>query len=117
MRHAIRHRTGEPEPADPTPAAWLKFGQRNILYIGFLALLVPFAMALDGRQPPGAQSLGGFGFALTLSAVVSAAFFLLNAGLALFELANGRRAAKTLIGCLLPLAFGAGIIVAREFAS
>ena len=51
------------EPADLTPASWLKFGQRNILYVAFAVLSVPFGMALDGRRPTGSQSLSGLGCA------------------------------------------------------
>jgi len=104
------------EANDPTPASWLKFGQRNILYVGFVLLLVPFGMALDGRGPPGTQSLGGLGFALMLCGMVSAGFFLINAGLVVFDLAKGRRIAKALIGCALPLVFGIGAMVVRRLA-
>jgi hypothetical protein len=102
------------EPADLTPAAWLKFGQRNILYIGFVTLSVPFGMALDGRRLAGTQSLGGIAFALMLCGVVSAIFFVLNAGLVVVDLAKGRRVAKALIGCALPLVFGIGAVLIRR---
>ncbi len=107
-------RDDDEEPADLTPASWLKFGQRNILYIGFVALLIPFGMALDGRRPAGTQSLGGFAFAMMLCVAVSAGFFLINAGLVVFDLAKRRRAAKALIGCALPLVFGIGAVVVRR---
>ena len=100
--------------ADLTPASWLKFGQRNILYIGFVALSVPLGMALDGPRPPGTLSHGGIAFALALCGVVSAIFFVLNAGLVVIDLAKGRRIAKALIGCALPLVFGFGAVVARR---
>jgi hypothetical protein len=106
----------EEETADLTPASWLKFGQRNILYIGFVALLIPFGMALDGPRPAGTQSLGGFAFALMLCGAVSAGFFLINAGLVLVDLAKGRRVLKALIGCALPLVFGIGAVVVRRLA-
>jgi hypothetical protein len=104
------------EPPDLTPASWLKFGQRNILYIGFVALSVPFGMALDGPRPAGTQSLGGIAFALMVCGAVSVAFFLINAGLVVVDLAKGRRVAKALIGCALPLAFGIGAVVVRRLA-
>jgi len=107
-------RRGDEEEADLTPASWLKFGQRNVLYIGFVALSVPFGLALDGPRPAGTQSLGGFAFALTLCVAVSAGFFLINAGLVMFDLAKGRRIAKALTGCALPLVFGVGAMVARQ---
>ncbi len=102
------------EAVDLTPTSWLKFGQRNILYIGFVALLLPLGMALDGRRPAGTQSLGGLTFVLTLCAAVSVAFFVLNAGLVVVDLAKGRRIVKALIGCALPLVFGIGAVVVRR---
>jgi hypothetical protein len=110
------HERDDEEPADLTPASWLKFGQRNILYIGFVVLLIPFGMALDGRRLAGTQSLGGLAFALMLCGTVSLGFFLINAGLFVFDLAKGRRVAKPLIGCALPLVFGIGAVVLRRFA-
>jgi len=110
----MRHERDDEEPEDPTPASWLKFGQRNILYVGFVALLVPLGLALDGPRPAGTQSLGGFAFALMLCGAVSAGFFLLNAGLVVVDLAKGRRIAKALIGCALPLVFGIGAVVVRR---
>jgi hypothetical protein len=110
----MHHGRDNEEPRDLTPASWLKFGQRNILYIGFVTLLVPFGMALDGPRPAGTQGLGGFAFALMLCAAVSAGFFVLNAGLVVVDLAKGRRIAKALIGCALPLVFGVGAVVVRR---
>jgi hypothetical protein len=107
-------RRDDEEPADLTPASWLKFGQRNILYIGFVALSVPMGLALDGPRPAGTLSHGGLAFALMLCVSVSAGFFVLNAGLVVFDLAKGRRAAKALIGCALPLVFGIGAVVVRR---
>ena len=110
----MHQRRDSEETDDLTPASWLKFGQRNILYIGFVALLVPLGMALDGRRPAGTQSLGGLGFALMLCAGVSVGFFILNAGLVVIDLAKGRRIAKALIGCALPLVFGIGAVVVQR---
>jgi len=84
------------------------------LYLGFVALSVPLGMALDGRRPVGTQSFGGLAFALLLCGLVSAGFFVLNAGLVVFELAKGRRAAKALIGCALPLVFGIAAVMLRR---
>jgi hypothetical protein len=114
VRRQIHDRGDEEEPDDLTPASWLKFGQRNILYIGFVVLSVPLGMALDGPRPAGTQSLGGLAFALSLCVTVSAGFFVLNAGLVVVDLAKGRRVAKALIGCVLPLVFGIGAVVARR---
>jgi hypothetical protein len=110
----MHRRREDEEPADLTPASWLKFGQRNILYIGFVVLLIPLGMALDGPRPAGTQSLGGLAFALMLCGAVSAGFFVLNAGLVVVDLAKGRRAAKALIGCALPLVFGIGAVVVKR---
>jgi hypothetical protein len=113
-RHRMAHEDGDDEAADLTPASWLKFGQRNILYIGFVALLIPFGMALDGRRPAGTQTLGGFGFALMLCVAVSTGFFVINAGLFVVDLAKGRRVAKALIGCALPILLGLGSVLIRR---
>ena len=102
------------EPVDLTPTSWLKFGQRNILYIGFVALLIPLGLALDGPRQAGTQTLGGLGFSLMLCVAVSAGFFVLNASLAVLDLAKGRRIAKALIGCALPLVVGGGAIMVRR---
>src|ERR1700679_511996 len=102
----MRQRGDHEKVTDLTPDSWLKFGQRNVLYLGFVALLIPFGMALDGRRLPGTQSLGGLAFALMLCGAVSLGFFLLNAGLMVFDLARGRRIVKALIGCLLPVLLG-----------
>jgi hypothetical protein len=110
----MRHGGDDEEPADLTPASWLKFGQRNILYIGFMVLLLPFGLALEGRRPAGTQSLGGLAFALMLCAAVSVGFFLINVGLVVVDLAKGRRAAKALIGCALPVVIGLGALVVRR---
>lgn len=110
----MHHGTDDEEPADLTPASWLKFGQRNILYIGFVALLIPFGLALDGPRPAGTQSPGGIAFALALCGAVSAGFFLINAGMVVIDLAKGRRVAKALIGCALPLVFGIAAVMVRR---
>ena len=115
MRSPTRARRDDEQPDDLTPLSWLKFGQRNILYIGFVALSVPLGMALDGRRPAGTQSLGGLAFALLLCVAVSAVFFALNAGLVVVDLAKGRRGVKALIGCALPLVFGIGAVVVRRW--
>ncbi|MSP01483.1 MAG: hypothetical protein EXR07_10610 [Acetobacteraceae bacterium] len=105
------------DTADLTPASWLKFGQRNVLYLGFVVLLLPFGMALDGPGPPGGaiatQSLGGLAFAVMLCGAVSLGFFVINAGLVVIDLAKGRRAAKALIGCVLPAVVGIGSLLVR----
>jgi hypothetical protein len=111
-------RTRDPkEPADATPASWLRFGQRNILYLGFVSLLIPLALALDGPRIAGTRGTAGFAFAMTLCGVVSVVFFLLNAGHVGFNLAKGRRIGKPLIGCVLPLVFGVGVMLAKHLVA
>jgi hypothetical protein len=115
MRSPAHPRHDDEQPGDLTPLSWLKFGQRNILYIGFVALSVPLGMALDGPRPAGTQGLGGLAFALLLCVAVSAGFFTLNAGLVVVDLAKGRRVVKALIGCALPLVFGVGAVMVRRW--
>lgn len=98
---------------DLTPASVLRFGQRNVLYLGFVVLLVPFGLALDGRRPPGTESLGGIAFAFMLCIAVSMGFFVLNASLVVAAAARRRHSAKAAIGCVLPVVFGIGAILAR----
>ena len=104
------------QPVDLIPASWMTFGQRNILYIGFVGLLIPLGMALDGKRQAGTQSLGGFGFALTLCLTVSVGFLLINSGLLVFNVVKRRPAVKALIGCALPLVGALGSIVVRSLA-
>lgn len=113
----MRHDDFDADLDDLTPASVLRFGQRNVLYMGFVALLIPFGLALDGPRVPGAQSMGGVAFALMLCAAVSAGFFMLNLGLMVAALARGGRIAKASIGCALPVIFGAASVLVRVFIS
>lgn len=107
--------TDDTDCADLTPASVLRFGQRNVLYLGFVSLLVPLSMALEGRHPPGTSSLGGAAFALVLCCVVSAAMFLVNSGLVALDLAKRRPVAKALTACALAALFG-GLALALRHA-
>jgi hypothetical protein len=109
------HDNDDETKGDLIPPSWLKFGQRNVLFIGFVALLLPLGLALDGRRPAGTQGLGGFAFALLLCGLVSLVFFLVNAGLVVAGLARGRRVVIALIGCALPAVFGIGSMMVRHF--
>ena len=95
---------------------WLLFGQRNILYLGFVMLLPALGLALDGPRPAGSQSLGGMGLAVMACTIVSLLFFAINAGLAVMDLIKRRRAVKSLTGCGLALMFGGAAILARGLA-
>jgi hypothetical protein len=100
---------GEFDPRVPTPPPgprrwWQRFGRRNLLYIAFLLLLVPFGIALEASGPGGPDRGGGVGAAVMIGALGSVAFFLVNAVLAIIALARGRPAETAMIACALPLA-------------
>jgi hypothetical protein len=78
-------------------------GRRNIAYVVFVSLLVPFGMLLEAAGPQGPDSGGGIMAAIILWSVVSLIFFIANAGLAIGSVARGRSATKPLIGCALPV--------------
>jgi hypothetical protein len=84
--------------------AWVAFvGRRNIAYVVFVSLLVPFGMLLEAAGPKGPDSGGGIMAAITLWGVVSLIFFIANAGLAIGSIVRGRSAMKPLIACALPI--------------
>ena len=107
-------RSEDEASAWPLPSAWVSLGQRNILYLLFVSLLGPFGLALEGRRLSGTDSLGGIAFALMLCMTVSAGFFAINAGLVVVDLRHGRRTAKAMLGCALPLIFGLAAVVMRR---
>ena len=78
-------------------------GRRNIAYVVFVSLLVPFGMLLEASGPKGPDSGGGIMAAMILWSVVSLIFFIANAGLLISSLARGRSATKPLIACALPI--------------
>jgi hypothetical protein len=78
-------------------------GRRNIAYVVFVSLLVPFGMLLEAAGPQGPDSGGGIMAAIILWSVVSLIFFIANAGLAIGSVARGRSATKPLIACALPV--------------
>ena len=78
-------------------------GRRNIAYVVFVFLLVPFGMLLEASGPKGPDSGGGITAAIILWSVVSLIFFIANAGLLISSVARGRSAMKPLIACALPI--------------
>ena len=106
--------TDEPrtQPAAPPALAWLRrFGWRNLAYLLFVALLIPFGLAMEASGPHGPDSGGGIMFALIIWGVASAVFMLVNAGLAIAALARGRPAGRALIACALPVAIVVGTLL------
>ena len=93
----------ERDDEDLTPAAVLRFGQRNFLYLAFVTLLGPLALALDG---PRSGAHGGTVVAFMLCVGGSAGFFVINAGLTVFDAAARRPGRKALTGCGLALVAG-----------
>ena len=83
---------------------WVSFiGRRNIAYVFFVSLMVPFGMLIEAAGPQGPDSGGGIMAAIMLWSVVSLIFFIANAGLAIGSIARGRSATKPLIACALPI--------------
>jgi len=78
-------------------------GRRNIAYVVFVSLLVPFSIFMEAAGPQGPDSGGGITAAIMLWGVVSLIFFIANAGLALGAITRGRSATKPLIACALPI--------------
>ena len=67
-------------------------GSRNIAYVVFVSLLVPFGMLMEAAGPQGPDSGGGIMAAIILWGVVSPIFFIANAGSAIGSIARGRSA-------------------------
>jgi hypothetical protein len=78
-------------------------GRRNIAYVVFVSLLVPFGRLMEAAGPKGPDSGGGIMAAIILWSVVSLIFFIANAGLVIGSIARGRSATKPLIACALPI--------------
>src|SRR5260370_30074987 len=55
-------------------------GRRNIAYVVFVSLLVPFGRLMEAAGPKGPDSGGGIMAAIILWSVVSLIFFIANAG-------------------------------------
>ena len=83
---------------------WVAFiGRRNIAYVVFVSLLVPFGLLLEAAGPQGPDAGGGIRAAIILWGVVSLIFFIANAGLAIGSIARRRSPTKPLIACALPI--------------
>jgi hypothetical protein len=65
-------------------------GRRNIAFVVFVSLLVPFGMLMEAADPQVPDACGGIMAAIILSSVVSLIFFIANAGLLISSLARGR---------------------------
>ena len=78
-------------------------GRRNIAYVVFVSLLVPFGMLMEAGGPKGPDSGGGIMAAIIVWGVVSLIFFIVNAGLAIGCIVRRRSATKPLIACALPI--------------
>src|SRR5437667_9611846 len=83
---------------------WVTYiGRRNIAYVIFVSLLVPFGMLMEAAGPQGPDTGGGIMAAIILWGVVSLIFFIANAGLAIGSIARGRSPTKPLTACALPI--------------
>ena len=95
-------------------AWWRRFGRRNLAYVAFVVLLVPFGMVLEASGPGGPDRGGGISAALMMWAIGSAAFFIVNVVLLVVALAKGRPPVKPLIGCALPIAIIVGTLMSED---
>jgi hypothetical protein len=103
---------GQAAPA--RPAWWRRFGRRNIAYIAFVVLLVPFGIALEASGPGGPDRGGGVAAVLMLGGIGTAMFFLANAILLIVALVKNRTATKPAIACALPIAIVLGMLLLEE---
>jgi hypothetical protein len=78
-------------------------GRRNIAYVVFVALLVPFGALMEATGPQGPETGGGMMAAIMVWSPVSLIFFIANTTSAIVALIRGRSAAKPLIACALPI--------------
>ena len=90
---------------------WRRFGGRNWAYLAFVALLVPFGIALEASGPGGPDRGGGVAAALMLGGIGTALFFAINAVLLIIALVKNQPAAKPAIACALPIAIVLGMLL------
>jgi len=111
---------GSPEiSAVPAKPSWMaRFGYRNVGYIAFLLLLIPFGILLESTgSHAGSDRGGGVGAAVFIGMLGSILFGVVNACLLVVAWVRSRSDRRALIGCALPaglamLAFlAAGLIV------
>jgi hypothetical protein len=93
--------------SEPRTPWWKRFGRRNLAYIAFVVLLIPFGIALEASGPGGPDRGGGVGAAVMIWGIGSLAFFVVNAVLLVFALVRSQPAAKAFVACALP----SGLIV------
>ena len=94
---------------------WRRFGLRNWGYLAFVALLVPFGMALEASGPGGPDRGGGLAAALMLGGIGTALFFVINLILLIVALVKNRPAGKPAIACGLPIAILLGMMLLERF--
>jgi len=88
---------------DRVPEWAALIGRRNIAFVVFVSLLVPFGRLMEAAGPKGPDSGGGIMAAIILWSVVSLSFFIANAGLVIGSIARCRSETKPLIACALPI--------------
>jgi hypothetical protein len=77
-----------------------RIGRRNIAYVVFVSLRVPFSALMEVAGPQGSDTDGGIMAAIILWSMVSLIFFTANAASAIARLIRGQSAAKPLIASL-----------------
>ena len=80
-----------------------RLGHRNIAYVVFVSLLVPFGALMEAAGPKGPDAGGAIMDAVILWGVVSLIFFTANAAPAIARIIRGQPAAKHSIACALPI--------------
>ena len=78
------------------------FGYRNLAYLAFIGSLFWLTPLFDA-QALDPEDGGGLGLVLSFWAVVSIAFFLVNAVLAVIAAARGRPLGAASVACALPV--------------
>jgi len=93
---------------------WRRFGLRNWGYLAFVALLVPFGIALEASGPGGPDRGGGVAAALMLGGIGTTLFFIINLILLIVAAAKCRPAGKAAIACALPIIILLGMMVLEQ---
>jgi hypothetical protein len=94
---------------------WRRFGLRNWGYLAFLALLVPFGMALEASGPGGPDRGGGEFAAMMLGGIGTTLFFVINLILLIMAAVKNRPAGKPAIACALPIVILLGMMMLERF--
>jgi hypothetical protein len=93
---------------------WRRFGLRNWGYLTFVALLVPFGIALEASGPGGPDRGGGVAAALMLGGIGTTLFFIINLILLIVAAVKNRPAGKPAIACALPIATILGMFLLEQ---